>query len=247
MNTKIRCMVVDDEPLAVEMLAGYVRRTPSLELMSTFTDPVLALSAINSTKPDLVFMDIQMPDLNGLELSKLLPSETRIIFTTAFKEYAFESYEVGAIDYLLKPIKYQKFLEAAAKAEKWFAMSSAASSEDTTGGEKERKSAFIKVEGELRNIEFDDILYVAGMKDYVTIHIQSDDQPLVTHITMKAIEDLLPAEKFMRVHRSYIVALEKISAIDSYGDVLIGKVAVPVSDSYRKGIDRYIKDNLLAR
>lgn len=85
------------------------------------------------------------------------------------------------------------------------------------------------------------------MKDYVTIHIQSDDQPLVTHITMKAIEDLLPAEKFMRVHRSYIVALEKISAIDSYGDVLIGKVAVPVSDSYRKGIDRYIKDNLLAR
>ena len=126
-------------------------------------------------------------------------------------------------------------------------MSSAASSEDTTGGEKERKSAFIKVEGELRNIEFDDILYVAGMKDYVTIHIQSDDQPLVTHITMKAIEDLLPAEKFMRVHRSYIVALEKISAIDSYGDVLIGKVAVPVSDSYRKGIDRYIKDNLLAR
>ena len=116
MNTKIRCIVVDDEPLAVEMLAGYVRRTPSLELISTFTDPVLALSEINSTKPELVFMDIQMPDLNGLELSKLLPSETLIIFTTAFKEYAFESYEVGAIDYLLKPIKYQKFLEAVAKA-----------------------------------------------------------------------------------------------------------------------------------
>ena len=248
MNTKIRCIVVDDEPLAVEMLAGYVRRTPSLDLLSTFTDPVLALSAINSTKPDLVFMDIQMPDINGLELSKLLPSETRIIFTTAFKEYAFESYEVGTIDYLLKPVKYQKFLEAVAKAETWFAMRSAAfSSEEPAGGEKERKYAFIKVDGEFRNIEFDDILYIAGMKDYVTLHLLSADQPLVTHITMKAIEDLLPSEKFMRVHRSYIVALDKITAIDSYGDVLIGKVSVPVSDSYRKDIDGYVKDNLLTR
>ena len=244
MNTTIRCIVVDDEPLAVEMLAGYVRRTPSLDLQSTFTDPVLALSAIRSSKPELVFMDIQMPDLNGLELSRLLPSETRIIFTTAFKEYAFESYEVGAIDYLLKPIKYQKFLEAVAKADKWFAMRS---SEDAASCEKERKSAFIKVDGELRNIDFDDILYVAGMKDYVTVHLQSDDRPLVTHITMKAIEDLLPSDRFMRVHRSYIVALDKISAIDSYGDVLIGKVSIPVSDSYRKDIDAYIKDNLLIR
>ena len=244
MNTTIRCIVVDDEPLAVEMLAGYVRRTPSLDLLSTFTDPVLALSAIRSSKPELVFMDIQMPDLNGLELSRLLPSETRIIFTTAFKEYAFESYEVGAIDYLLKPIKYQKFLEAVSKADKWFAM---LSSEDAASREKERKSAFIKVDGELRNIDFDDILYVAGMKDYVTVHLQSDDRPLVTHITMKAIEDLLPSDRFMRVHRSYIVALDKISAIDSYGDVLIGKTAVPVSDSYRKNVDIYIREHLLIR
>ncbi len=248
MNTKIRCIVVDDEPLAVEMLAGYVRRTPSLELAGTFTDPVLALSEIGSSMPDLVFMDIQMPDLNGLELSKLLPSETKIVFTTAFKEYAFESYEVGAVDYLLKPIKYQKFLEAVSKTEKWFSMRSVVtSSEETGNGEKERRSAFIKVDGEFRNIEFDDILYVAGLKDYVTVHLQSNDQPLVTHITMKAVEDLLPAEKFMRVHRSYIVALDKISAIDSYGDVLIGKTAVPVSDSYRKNVDIYIREHLLIR
>ncbi|MBR4977989.1 MAG: response regulator transcription factor [Bacteroidales bacterium] len=248
MNTKIRCIVVDDEPLAVEMLASYVRRTPSLELTGTFTDSVLALSEIGSSMPDLVFMDIQMPDLNGLELSKLLPSETKIVFTTAFKEYAFESYEVGAVDYLLKPIKYQKFIEAVAKAEKWFSMTSANPvSGDSENLDKDRKSAFIKVDGVLRNIEFDDILYVAGMKDYVTFHLQSDSIPLVTHITMKAIEDLLPDEKFMRIHRSYIVALDKISAIDSYGDVLIGKVSIPVSDSYRKDIDRYIKDNLLTR
>lgn len=234
MNRKIRCIVVDDEPLAVEMIAGFVNRTPSLELAATFTDPVAALAEISSCKPELVFLDIQMPDLNGLELSRLLPSETRVIFTTAFKEYAFESYEVEALDYLLKPVRYQKFIEAVTKAEKWFATTFT------------RKSAFIKVDGELRNIEFDDILYIAGMKDYVTIHLQSDSNPLVTHITMKAVEDLLPAEKFMRIHRSYIVALDKISAIDSYGDVLIGKLTLPVSDSYKKDIDRFIKNNLLA-
>lgn len=248
MNNKIRCIVVDDEPLAVEMIAGYVNRTPSLELIATFTDPVLALSEIGSAKPDLVFLDIQMPDLNGLELSRLLPSETRAIFTTAFKEYALESYEVEALDYLLKPIRYQKFIESVAKAEKWFAMTSAGpASIEPENMDKERKSAFIKVDGELRNIEFDDILYVAGMKDYVTIHLQSDSTPLVTHITMKAIEELLPSEKFMRIHRSYIVALDKISAIDSYGDVIIDKITLPVSDSYRKDIDRYINDNLLTR
>ena len=116
---KIRCIVVDDEPLAVEMLAAFIRKTPSLELTATFTDPVLALSAIGEVKPDLVFLDIQMPDLNGLELSRLLPQDTRVIFTTAFRQYAFESYEVEALDYLLKPIRYQKFIESVSKAERW--------------------------------------------------------------------------------------------------------------------------------
>lgn len=247
-NSKIRCIVVDDEPLAVEMLADYIRRTPSLELLSTFTDPVLALAETGATRPDLVFLDIQMPDLNGLELSRLLPAGTRVIFTTAFKEYALESYEVEALDYLLKPVRYQKFLEAVNKAEKWAAMRSAASLTEATGvGEKERRSAFIKVDGEFRNIEFDDILYVAGMKDYVTIHLQSEKHPLVTHITMKSMEEMLPSEKFMRVHRSYIVSLDKISSIDICGDILIGKIAVPVSDSYRKEVDGYVRNNLLSR
>ena len=118
---KIKCIVVDDEPLAVEMLATYIRKTPSLELAGTFTDPVQAVSAMAEIKPDLVFMDIQMPDLNGLELARLIPEDTRIIFTSAFRQYAFESYEVEALDYILKPIRYQKFLEAVSKAEKWMA------------------------------------------------------------------------------------------------------------------------------
>ena len=239
---KIRCIVVDDEPLAVEMLAAFIRKTPSLELTATFTDPVLALSAIGEEKPDLVFLDIQMPDLNGLELSRLLPQDTRVIFTTAFRQYAFESYEVEALDYLLKPIRYNKFIESVSKAEKWMETRQAAGKT-----EKNRRSAFIKADGKYRNIDFDQILYVEGMKDYVLIRLESETEPIVTHMTMKAIEEKLPSDMFMRVHRSYVVALDKITAIDSCGDILIDKISVPVSDSYRKEIEKHVKENLLAR
>lgn len=239
---KIKCIVVDDEPLSVEMLAAFIRKTPSLELAATFTDPVLALSEISEIKPDIVFLDIQMSDLNGLELSKLVPEGTRVVFTTAFRQYAFESYEVEALDYLLKPIRYQKFIESVSKAEKW--MEARQASGRT---EKNRRSAFIKTDGEYRNIDFDHILYVEGMKDYVLIHLESESKPIVTHMTMKAIEEKLSSEMFMRVHRSYVVALNKITAIDSCGDILIGSISVPVSDSYRKDIERYVKENLLGR
>lgn len=239
---KIRCIVVDDEPLAVEMLAAFIRKTPSLELTATFTDPVLALSAIGEEKPDLVFLDIQMPDLNGLELSRLLPQDTRVIFTTAFRQYAFESYEVEALDYLLKPIRYQKFIESVSKAERWMEIRQA-----SIRPERNRRFAFIKTDGEYRNIDFDQILYVEGMKDYVLIHLESETEPIVAHMTMKAVEEKLPSDMFMRVHRSYTVALDKITSIDSCGDILIDKISVPVSDSYRKDIERYVKENLLAR
>ena len=242
---KIRCIVVDDEPLAVEMIAAFIRKTPSLELAGTFTDPVVALSRIGEMNPDLVFLDIQMPDLNGLELSRLLPQDTRVIFTTAFRQYAFESYEVEALDYLLNPIRYNKFLEAVGKAERWMETRQATIKTENKG--ISRKSAFIKTEREYRNIEFDQILYVAGMKDYVLIYLASEPEPIVTHITLKAIEEKLPSDMFMRVHRSYIVALDKITAIDSCGDILIDKISVPVSDSYRKEIEKHVKENLLAR
>ena len=239
---KIRCIVVDDEPLAVEMLAAFIRKTPSLELTATFTDPVLALASIGEEKPDLVFLDIQMPDLNGLELSRLLPQDTRVIFTTAFRQYAFESYEVEALDYLLKPIRYQKFIESVSKAERWMEIRQA-----SVRPERNRRFAFIKTDGEYRNIDFDQILYIEGMKDYVLIHLESETEPIVTHMTMKAIEEKLPSDMFMRVHRSYIVALDKITAIDSCEDILIDRISVPVSNSYRKDIERYVKENLLAR
>ena len=234
----LRCIVVDDEPLAVKMLEGFVERTPFLELAGSYNDPVLALSEIRAQVPDLVFLDIQMPDLDGMELSRMLPSQTRIIFTTAFKQYAFDSYEVSALDFLLKPIRYQKFLEAAEKARDWFTLKEAAAS--STSPSAEKSSIFLKVDGVLQKVELSDIQYVEGMKDYVMFHLASARQPLVTHLTMKAVEDMLPPERFMRIHRSFIIGLSHISSVTPQADVKVGDALLHVSEGYRPAFDQYL-------
>lgn len=243
--TSLRCFVVDDEPLAVKMLENFIARTPFLELVASFTDPVLALSEMRTQAPDLVFLDIQMPDLSGMELSRMIPDGTRIIFTTAFKQYAFESYEVSALDFLLKPIRYQKFLEAAEKAREWFTLKEAASAAPASAPET-KSSTFFKVDGALRKVEYDDILFVEGMKDYVMVYLASQRQPLVTHVTMKAMEEMLPAG-FMRIHRSFIVALDKVSSVSGTGDVKVGDRLLHVSDAYRDAFDTYLREHSIAR
>lgn len=235
---QLKCVVVDDEPLAVKMLEGFVARTPFLELVASFNDPVLALSEIRAQVPDLVFLDIQMPDLDGMELSRMLPSQTRIIFTTAFKQYAFDSYEVSALDFLLKPIRYQKFLEAAEKAREWFTLKEAAAS--STSPSAEKSSIFLKVDGVLQKVELSDIQYVEGMKDYVMFHLASARQPLVTHLTMKAVEDMLPPERFMRIHRSFIIGLSHIASVTPQADVKVGDALLHVSEGYRPAFDQYL-------
>ena len=181
---ELRCMVVDDEPLAVKMLENFISKTSFLSLEASFTDPVAALEAIRAQRPQLVFLDIQMPDLNGMELSRMIPEGTRIIFTTAFKDYAFDSYEVSALDFLLKPIRYQKFLEAAEKARQWFTLVEGAEAAEAAGGSSgQQDSIFVKSEGQLRKVAFSDIRYVEGMKDYVLLHLCSEKRPLVTHIS----------------------------------------------------------------
>ncbi len=244
----LRCMVVDDEPLAVKMLENFISKTSFLALEASFTDPVAALQAIRSRQPQLVFLDIQMPDLNGMELSRMVPEGTRIIFTTAFKDYAFDSYEVSALDFLLKPIRYQKFLEAAEKARRWFELleSVESAAEQPAGSASaQQDSIFVKSEGQLRKVAFSDIRYVEGMKDYVLLHLCSEKRPLVTHITMKAVEDLLPAGVFMRVHRSYIVALDKIESIGGSYDISIGDTLIHVSDAYKPAFEQYLSQRML--
>ena len=244
--TSLRCFVVDDEPLAVKMLENFIERTPFLELAGSFTDPVLALSEIRTQAPQLVFLDIQMPDLSGMELSRMIPDGTRIIFTTAFKQYAFESYEVSALDFLLKPIRYQKFLEAAEKAREWFTLKEAASAAPASTPEVP-SSTFFKVDGALRKVELSDILFVEGMKDYVMVYLASQRQPLVTHVTMKGMEEMLPAGQFMRIHRSFIVALDKVASVSGTGDVKVGDRLLHVSDAYRDAFDTYLREHSIAR
>ena len=239
--TPLRCFVVDDEPLAVKMLENFIERTPFLELAASYTDPVQALSDIRIQTPQLVFLDIQMPDLSGMELSRMVPADTRIIFTTAFKQYAFESYEVSALDFLLKPIRYQKFLEAAEKAREWFSMKEAAEGAAAPAPVQEKTAVFIKVDGALRKVELADILYVEGMKDYVMFRLASTREPLVTHLTMKAAEDLLPSRSFMRIHRSHIVNLAQVASVTPSGDIKVGGALLHVSDAYRPAFDAYLK------
>ena len=243
----LRCFVVDDEPLAVKMLENFIARTPFLELVASFTDPVLALSEMRTQAPDLVFLDFQMPDLSGMELSRMVPPGTRIIFTTAFKQYAFESYEVSALDFLLKPIRYQKFLEAAEKAREWFTLKEAATAAPAAPVSEAKTSTFFKVDGALRKVEYDDILFVEGMKDYVMVFLASQKQPLVTHVTMKGMEEMLPAGQFMRIHRSFIVALDKVASVSGTGDVKVGDRLLHVSDAYREAFDAYLREHSIAR
>ena len=229
--TPITCIIVDDEPLAVKLLESFVAKTPQLQLLASFTDSVEALSFLRDHPVQLAFMDIQMPDMNGMELSHMLPERTKVIFTTAFKEYAFESYEVSAIDFLLKPIRYNKFIAAVEKAEQWFSHQKETPSTP--------KTMFLRVDGELRQVNFDNILYVEGMKDYVRFHIEGERLPLTTHMTMKAVEDALPAEDFMRINRSYIVRLDKIRTVDRNLCAYIGNEIIRVTEAYREAFERY--------
>ena len=232
----ISCMIVDDEPLAVKLLESFVAKTPQLKLLGSFTDSVEAINAIKEQQPDLLFLDIQMPDLNGMELAHMIPSTTRIIFTTAFKEYAFESYEVKALDFLLKPIRYNKFMAAVEKA-----MEHYSPRESGNSGNNTPSTIFLKVDGEYRQVALSQILYVCGMKDYVMFYLEDVRKPLITHLTMKSVEDMLPTQQFMRVNRSYIVALDKIRKVDRNDCIYIGDEIIHVTDAFKDTFNQFLQ------
>ena len=229
--TPLTCIIVDDEPLAVRLLESYVGKTPDLQLTASFTDSITAVNAIKELKPDLLFLDIQMPNIDGMELAHSLPEETRVVFTTAFKEYAFESYEVNALDFLLKPIRYNKFLAAVEKARKLYAPRTVAQQPNTV---------FVRVDGEWRNIVIDSIVYVSGMKDYVLFYLDGEKKPLISHLTMKAVEEMLPSDRFLRVHRSYIIAVDKIAKVDRNDCIYIGDEIIHIPDGYLQSFRQFL-------
>jgi len=221
----LTCIIVDDEPLAVRLLVSYAEKTPDLKLLASFTDSISAINAIKAQQPDLLFLDIQMPNIDGMELAHSLPESTRVVFTTAFKEYAFESYEVNALDFLLKPVRYNKFLAAVEKARKQLQPS-------PTPQPQQPNTVFIRVDGEWRNVAVEQIIYVNGMKDYVMFYLDGEPKPLVTHLTMKAVEEMLPNDRFLRIHRSYIIAVDKIQKVDRNDCVYIGREIIHIPDGY---------------
>jgi DNA-binding LytR/AlgR family response regulator len=244
----LTCIIVDDEPLAVRLLESFVNKTPDLQLAGSFTDSVEAINVIKELKPDLLFLDIQMPDMSGMELAHVVPAETKIIFTTAFKEYAYESYEVSALDFLLKPIRYNKFISAVEKARQWFGHKlnnqNNQNNLNIQNTQKEphgkQETVFLRVDGEFRQVALSKIIYVCGMKDYVMFYLSDEKRPLITHLTMKSVEDMLPTTLFMRISRSYIVALDKIKSVDRNECVYIGDEIIKVTDAYHEKFISYL-------
>lgn len=229
----LSCLIVDDEPLARNLIEGYVKKTPFLKLVGKCSNAIETLEILENNKVDLLFLDIQMPQLNGIELSKILKEDTRVIFTTAFEQYALEGFKVDALDYLLKPVSYAEFLKAATKAQRWFNMAHS------------NNSVFIKVDYRMVQVDICNILYVEGEKDYIRIHL-ADGSSLLTLMSMKSIEENLPSGTFLRVHRSYIVNLNQIRTFER-NRIIFGKVYIPISDSYRNSVMEKIKSRIIQK
>lgn len=233
----LKCAIVDDEPLAVELLASYVNKIPFMQLTGKYYSATEAMKDIAEGSVDVIFLDIQMPEINGLELSKMVPETTRIVFTTAFDQYALDGFRSNALDYLLKPISYVDFLAACNKALQWFSLirqqGDAEKSEET-------KSIFVKSEYKLIQIRLDSINYVEGLKDYVKIYTDESSKPVVSLMNMKAMEEMLPSSRFIRVHRSFIVQKSKIREIER-NRIIFGDVYIPIGDSYRQAFQDFIQ------
>jgi DNA-binding LytR/AlgR family response regulator len=233
-------IAIDDEPLALRLVSDYASKTPFLELAGAFDNPLDALDIISNQKIDLLLVDIQMPDITGIEFIRTLENPPKIIFTTAYEKYALEGFKLNAIDYLLKPFSYEEFLKAAGKALKQVELEANAH----PSVEANNQFLFLKSEYKIRRINFNDILYIEGLKDYIKVYITGDDKPVMSLNSIKILEQKLPEKKFMRVHRSYIVNLEKIDTIER-SRIIFGKVYVPVSDQYKDKFQEFLDKNFL--
>lgn len=236
----IRCIAIDDEPLALRQIEGYIKKTSFLELAGLCESASQAAEVLESTPVDLMFVDINMPDLSGMDFVKTLENPPLIVFVTAYSEYALEGFRVDAVDYLLKPISYVDFLKSANKVKSWLETHHPKAAEVKSN----KEFLFIKSEYKILRINFDDIKYIEGMSEYIKIHLVNA-RPVMTLLSIKSIEEQLPDDKFMRVHRSYIVNLEKISVIERSRIVFDGNVYIPVSDQYKAKFQTYIDKNYL--
>ena len=235
---KLRCCVIDDEPLALELIKSYVEKTPFLEFVDAFSSASLAVKTIIESNIDLLFLDIQMAELNGIEFARVVPARCRIVFITAFPQYAVEGFRANALDYLLKPVSYTEFLEAANKAMMWCKLV-----ENSENVGNEQKHIIVKSEYKLLQIPIDDITYIEGLKDYVRIFLDNGTS-VMSLMSLRTMEIGLPSSRFMRVHRSFIVQTSKIKVIER-NRIVFGKQYIPISDTYKSEFMDYLARNSL--
>lgn len=237
---KLKTIAIDDEPLALRLVSDYVSKTPFLELVAALDNPLDAIEFLSQQPVDLVFVDIQMPDLTGIEFVRSLETAPKIIFTTAYEKYALEGFKLNAIDYLLKPFSYEEFLKAAQKARKQAELEVAI----PQSIEANNQFLFLKSEYKIRRINFNDILYIEGLKDYIKVYTVGEDKPILSLNSIKSLEQKLPEDKFMRVHRSFIINLERIEVIER-SRIVFGKTYIPISDQYKDKFQEFLDKNFL--
>lgn len=233
----IRCLVVDDEPLALHILEDYISKIPFLQLVKSTTNPIEALSLVQNGEADLVFLDVQMPELTGIQFLKISNGKVKVILTTAYSQYALEGYELDVVDYLLKPIAFDRFYKAAQKAQSVInpTTASAPANQDAPQKDLQNDFIFVKTEYKIQKVYLHDILFIEGLKDYISIYTPTER--IITLQIMKKMEEALPEQHFVRVHKSYIVALNKIDSIERSRICIKDKI-IPVGDTYR---DQFFK------
>lgn len=231
---KINCAIIDDEPLAIDLLKDYVSKTWFLEMEFSTTNPLEALRKMEEKTVDLVFLDIQMPELNGMDFLKIAGNKTKVILTTAYSDFALESYDYGVIDYLLKPISYERFYKSVQKSKDFFKISE---TEIQIQAIPEKDSFFVKSDGKQLKILFDGVLFIEGLRDYV--NIKTNEKEIIVLENLKDLESVLP-QNFMRVHRSFIINLNKISEIDG-NRVSVGSQHIPIGETYKNDFKDWLK------
>jgi DNA-binding LytR/AlgR family response regulator len=224
----INCLLIDDEPLALQVLEDFVSKTPYLKLAGKFEEPLLALPLLEAKKIDLLFLDIKMPDISGIDFFKSLPDKPEVIFTTAYSEFAMDGFELKAMDYLLKPISFEKFITACNRVKDFLEARNFKNL-------KNKDYFFINVTHKLHKIFYNDILYLEGFKDYTKLYLSNINSPLLVLHNLKYFEELLQENGFIRIHRSYIVPIRMLNTI-SRKSVTIGNRSLPVSDNYRDNL-----------
>jgi len=227
---KIKCVIIDDEPLARKGIKEYVADVDFLELVGEFDNPLKAAELINGGDVQLIYLDIQMPKLSGIDFFKALAKAPPVIFTTAYPQYAVEGFELNALDYLVKPVSFDRFFKAALKAKEYYEIRE---KNVTEGAQNAAGYFFIKADNKLIKLVYDDILFAEALQNYVVIHTK--DRKYITYLTFKSVEEYLPAEKFLKTHKSYIVATEKIDSIEG-NNIRIGNHDVPISRNLKEEV-----------